>query len=65
MLQHGGGAPSAYPHVHFLTAPLRAAAREQGDGDGVNLWAGEAFALAQEAPAADLVRLWAAEARGP
>ena len=59
-----GGAPSAYPHVHFLTAPLRAAAREQGDGDGVNLWAGEGFALAREAPAADLVRLWAAEARG-
>jgi nitronate monooxygenase len=63
MREHGADAPSAYPHVNHMTAPLRAAAREQGDGDGVNLWAGEAFALGQEAPAADLVRRWAAEAR--
>jgi nitronate monooxygenase len=63
MSEHGGEAPSAYPHVHYMTAPLRAAAREKGDPDGVNLWAGQAFVLAEEAPAADLVQKWSADAR--
>src|SRR5947207_2647981 len=31
MREHGRDAPSAYPEVHHLTAPLRAAAREQRD----------------------------------
>jgi nitronate monooxygenase len=57
-------APSAYPHVHHLTAPLRAAARQAGDAEGVNLWAGEAHLLAQDRPAAELVRRWHGEARG-
>ena len=48
-------APSAYPHVHYLTAPLRAAARAAGDADRVNLWAGTGFARAREEPAADVV----------
>jgi nitronate monooxygenase len=48
-------APSAYPHVHHLTAPLRAAARAAGDADRINLWAGEAFAAARAAPAAEVV----------
>jgi nitronate monooxygenase len=56
-------APSAYPDVHHLTAPLRAAARELGDADGVNLWAGQAHALAQELPAAELTRRLGEEAR--
>ncbi len=55
-------APSAYPHVHHLTAPLRAAARAAGDHEALNLWAGQAYALAQEQPAAELVRAWSAEA---
>jgi nitronate monooxygenase len=54
-------APKAYPHVHYLTAPLRAAARAAGDPDGVNLWAGEAYRLAEARPAGELVRRWAAE----
>jgi nitronate monooxygenase len=49
-------APSAYPHIHHLTAPLRAAARTAGDADSFNLWAGTAVALAREEPAADVVR---------
>jgi nitronate monooxygenase len=49
------GAPSAYPHIHHLTAPLRAAARAAGDGDGINLWAGVNYALAEELPAAEIV----------
>jgi len=48
-------APSAYPHVHHLTATLRAAARAAGDADRINLWAGTSFERAQGAPAAEIV----------
>ncbi|HEU5362624.1 MAG TPA: nitronate monooxygenase [Gaiellaceae bacterium] len=48
-------APSAYPHVHHLTAPLRAAARAAGDAERINLWAGTRLAEARERPAADVV----------
>jgi nitronate monooxygenase len=48
-------APSAYPHIHHLTAPLRAAARASGDADSFNLWAGTAVALARPEPAAAVV----------
>ena len=48
-------APSAYPHVHHLTAPLRAAARKAGDAGGINLWAGTGFARVEELPAAEIV----------
>ena len=60
--EHSADAPSAYPEVHHLTAPLRAAARERGDADGFHLWAGQAHALASEEPAGELVRRLAAEA---
>lgn len=63
MRDYAGLAPSAYPHVHYLTAPLRAAAREAEDPDRVNLWAGETHSLAPEQPAAELVRRWSEEAR--
>ena len=49
-------APVAYPQIHHATAPLRAAARERGDAEGFNLWAGQAHTLAVEAPAAEIVR---------
>jgi nitronate monooxygenase len=48
-------APSAYPQIHHLTAPLRAAARAAGDADGFNLWAGVNYARAEELPAAEIV----------
>jgi nitronate monooxygenase len=60
--EHSGDAPAAYPEIHHLTAPLRAAAREQGDADGFHLWAGQAHALAEELPAGELVRRLAADA---
>ena len=60
--EHTRDAPAAYPEVHHLTAPLRAAAREQGDADGFHLWAGQAHALAEELPAGELVRRLAADA---
>jgi nitronate monooxygenase len=62
MVDHDAQAPSAYPDVHHLTAPLRAAARERGDAESLNLWAGQAHALAREAPAAEIVRTLAADA---
>ncbi len=57
MDEHGHAAPVAYPEVHHATSPLRAAARAAGDADAVNLWAGEAHALARAVPAAEVVEL--------
>ncbi|HEY8644413.1 MAG TPA: nitronate monooxygenase [Gaiellaceae bacterium] len=54
MVEHQS-APSAYPHIHHLTVPLRTAARAAGDADGINLWAGVNFARAEELPAAEIV----------
>ena len=62
MEEHDADAVVAYPHVHHATAPLRAAARQAGDAGGFNLWAGQAHALAREAPAGEIVRAIAAEA---
>jgi nitronate monooxygenase len=62
-LAEHGDAPSAYPEVHYVTAPLRAAGRAAGDPDVVNLWAGQAYPLGTELPAADLVRRLHDEAR--
>ena len=50
-------APAAYPYIHHVTAPLRAAARERGDSGGINLWAGINFTQARELPAAEIVGL--------
>ena len=61
--EHDADAPSAYPEVHHLTAPVRAAARDAGDRDGFHLWAGQAHALAEALPAAELVRRLADDAR--
>jgi nitronate monooxygenase len=56
---HSESAPAAYPEVHHLTSPMRAAARQAGLADYVNLWAGQAYPLTAAVPAADLVRdLW-------
>jgi nitronate monooxygenase len=63
MRAHHDDAPSAYPAVHNLTQPLRAAARERGDAQNFHLWAGQAHGLTVEEPAGDLVRRLAAEAR--
>jgi nitronate monooxygenase len=57
--EHSAHAPSAYPHVNNLTAPIRAAARAAGDADALALWAGTSHRLARAAPAADLVRRFA------
>ena len=59
----GYTAPVAYPEVHYLTAPLRAAGRRSGDPNLVNLWAGQTHELSRELPAADLVAELARDAR--
>jgi nitronate monooxygenase len=63
MKEHSAHAPVAYPDVHHLTTPIRSAARAAGDPDAINLWAGQAHALAEEVPAGEVVRRLAADAR--
>lgn len=63
MQDHSAHAPTAYPDVHHMTTPIRAAARQAGDPDGINLWAGQAHSLARSAPAVEIVRTIGAEAR--
>jgi nitronate monooxygenase len=62
-LQDHAEAPSAYPEIHHLTAPLRTAARTRGDTDNFHLWAGQGYALARPLAAGDLVVRLATEAR--
>jgi nitronate monooxygenase len=57
-------APVAYPEIHYVTAPLRQAARERDDRENINLWAGETHSLARAEPAGSVVARVAAEA-GP
>ncbi len=60
--EHSPSAPSAYPQVHHLTAPIRLAARQRDDADGLHLWAGQTYTLAESLPAAQLVAQLAAAA---
>jgi nitronate monooxygenase len=53
---HADAEIEAYPQVHHLTRPLRAAAAKAGDTDRMALWAGAGHSLAQDAPAAWIVR---------
>lgn len=52
---HCATAPDAYPEVHFLTAPLRAAAAAANDPQALNLWAGTGWKGAQAGPAAAII----------
>jgi len=63
MRDHGDAAPAAYPAIHYVTAPLRQAARQSANPDLVNLWAGQTHELATDAPAAVVTRRLADEAR--
>ncbi|MEV6974848.1 nitronate monooxygenase [Kitasatospora sp. NPDC093806] len=56
-------APPAYPEVHHLTQPLRAAATRRGDTGAMHLWAGTGHRSVRSGPAADLIRSLWAEAR--
>jgi nitronate monooxygenase len=60
--EHSADAPIAYPEIHHVTAPLRAAGRAANDPEVLNLWAGQAHELATDLPAAEVVARMAAEA---
>jgi nitronate monooxygenase len=62
VVEHGAAAPIAYPEIHHVTSPLRAAARQAGDPEGLSLWAGQAHELTRAVAAGELVRALAAEA---
>jgi nitronate monooxygenase len=59
MLEHDSFSPRGYPQIHFVTAPIRAAARRLGDAGGINLWAGTAYRRAEDGSASELVERWA------
>ncbi|GAB88621.1 NAD(P)H-dependent flavin oxidoreductase [Gordonia rhizosphera] len=54
-------APAAYPHVHHLTKPLRAAATAAGEADDINLWAGTGWRSVTPGPVAELMARLEAE----
>ncbi len=51
-----------FPHAATLIAPLRSASEKSGSPDYMQLWSGQAAALAKSMPAADFTRELAAEA---
>jgi nitronate monooxygenase len=63
MTAHSAHAPRGYPEIHHLTAPLRQYGRTHDDPDLVNLWAGEAYALGDDARAAEVALALAGDAR--
>ncbi len=48
-------APAVYPHMHYLTAPLRAKAKDAGVWQHVNGWAGTGFENAESKPATEVI----------
>jgi nitronate monooxygenase len=60
---HHLDAPQAYPEVHHLTRPLRAAATEAGDPSVPNLWAGTGWRQVTSEPAGAILGRMAAVAR--
>ncbi len=62
-LAGGSPAPAPYPVQRGLTAGMRAEAQKQGDVQRMQVWAGQAAALAQAKPAAQLMSDWWESAR--
>jgi nitronate monooxygenase len=62
-VEHDRQSPRAYPEVHHLTRPLRAAATRAGDTSVPNLWAGTGWPQVTAEPAATIVRRIATEAQ--
>ena len=65
MHEHTATTPVAYPEIRHLASPLRAKAREQGDADAFNLWAGQARELAEERSAGEIATHRRAVAQPP
>jgi nitronate monooxygenase len=62
-LEHDGQAPAAYPEVHHLTKPIRAAANAVGDTSVPNLWAGTGWRQVSAESAATVIGRIAADLR--
>src|SRR5918997_1050976 len=60
---HTADAPSAYPEVDHLTAPVRAAARRRNDVGGFHLFPGQTYQLPESVPPDQLIARLAQEAR--
>ncbi|MGV0110973.1 nitronate monooxygenase [Arthrobacter sp. CP30] len=45
----------AYPQIHYITAPLRAAAARNNDLQALHLWAGTGYRTTRTGPAADII----------
>jgi nitronate monooxygenase len=60
MLEHPD-APAAYPEIHHVTRPLRAAAVRLGDAQATSLWAGTGHRRARTGPARDIIDWLASE----
>ena len=58
---YSAAAPAAYPHVHHVTAPLRALGKANGETELVHLWAGTGHERLRPMPAAQLARTLRAE----
>ena len=58
---YSDAAPEAYPEIHHLTRPLRAAATRAGDPGTPNLWAGTGWRAVTSDPAGLIVRRIASE----
>lgn len=48
-------APAVYPQMHYLTAPLRAKAKDAGAWQHVNAWAGAGFSEAQTRSTVEII----------
>jgi len=53
LAEHHEEAPSGYPAIHHLTAPMRRAAGAAGDPEHVNLWAGAGYRQVRERSAGE------------
>jgi nitronate monooxygenase len=53
--EHDAEAPLAYPQIHYMTSPLRAASVRAGDPDATNIWAGTGFRKARAGSVASIM----------
>ncbi|WP_116044748.1 NAD(P)H-dependent flavin oxidoreductase [Amycolatopsis palatopharyngis] len=61
--EHSAHAPAAYPQVHHLSKPIRAAAAAAGDSESMSLWAGQTYPLAGTGPTAEIIDRLRGQAR--
>lgn len=50
-ISYDKSAPPAYPHIHYMTKPIRTKATQMNNSEYTSLWAGTGFALAKDLPA--------------